>query len=202
MVSSKLLWNSTISPPGARFAGADIRNMYLDTPLDCYENIKIPLALLPTDIIEHYNLLDKALNGYVYVEIHKGMYGPPQVGLLLKKQLPNMGTTNNLTPLVYESMNLAPSGSTLLLMTLGSNTLERTTYNTSMMPSEKRHSKLLRTERATSTAVSTLNGTTTRNMLTSPCQIRKKTTHTVRPHCPSETSTLPLLDQSDQLRQG
>jgi hypothetical protein len=34
MVSSKLLWNSTISNKGARFASADIKNMYLKTPLD------------------------------------------------------------------------------------------------------------------------------------------------------------------------
>jgi hypothetical protein len=37
MVSSKLLWNSTISTKGACFSGADIKNMYLDTPLDWYE---------------------------------------------------------------------------------------------------------------------------------------------------------------------
>jgi hypothetical protein len=37
MVSSKLLWNSTISMPGARFAGADIKNMYLETPLNRFE---------------------------------------------------------------------------------------------------------------------------------------------------------------------
>jgi hypothetical protein len=81
-----------------------------------------------------------------------------------------MGTTNNLTPLVYGSMNLAPSDSTSLLMTLGSNTFERTTYNTSMMPSKKRHTKLLGTEWAAFTAVSTLNETTKRNMSASPCQ--------------------------------
>jgi hypothetical protein len=63
MVSSTLLWNSTISTPGACFGGANIINMDLDTPLDCYEYMKIPLALLPTDIIEHYNLLKKTHNG-------------------------------------------------------------------------------------------------------------------------------------------
>jgi hypothetical protein len=34
MVSSKLLWNSMIRTKGAHFAGADTKNMYLDTPLD------------------------------------------------------------------------------------------------------------------------------------------------------------------------
>jgi hypothetical protein len=34
MVSSKILWNSVISTKDARFAGTDIKNMYLKTPLD------------------------------------------------------------------------------------------------------------------------------------------------------------------------
>ena len=45
MVSSKILWDSTISTKGARFAGANIKNMYLETPLDQYEYMKIPLSL-------------------------------------------------------------------------------------------------------------------------------------------------------------
>jgi hypothetical protein len=34
MVSSNILWNSIISMPNAKFDGADIKNMYLKTPLD------------------------------------------------------------------------------------------------------------------------------------------------------------------------
>jgi len=75
MVSSKILWNSVISTKDARFAGADIKNMYLETPLDRYEYMKMPLTLFPADIIEYYKLMDKALNGYVYMEIRKGMCG-------------------------------------------------------------------------------------------------------------------------------
>ncbi len=87
MVSSKLLWSSTISTKGAHFVGADIKNMYLDTALNRYEYMKMPLSLFPQDIIEHYGLLDKAINGYVYMEIHKGMYGLPQAGILANKLL-------------------------------------------------------------------------------------------------------------------
>jgi hypothetical protein len=87
MVSSKLLWNSTISTPGAQFGGADIKNMYLEMPLNRYKYMKMPLNLLPTDIIEHYNLHDKALNGYVFIEIIKGMYSLPQAGSLANKLL-------------------------------------------------------------------------------------------------------------------
>jgi hypothetical protein len=87
MVLSKLLWNSTISTPGAQFDGADIKNMYLKMPLDRYKYMKMPLTLLPADIIEHYNLHDKALNGYVFMEIQKGMYGLPQDRILASKLL-------------------------------------------------------------------------------------------------------------------
>jgi hypothetical protein len=86
MVLSKLLWNSTISTPGARFGGADIKNMYLKTPLDRYKYMK-PLTLLPADIIEHYNLHGKDINGYVFMENQKGMYGLPQAGILANKLL-------------------------------------------------------------------------------------------------------------------
>ncbi len=34
MVSSIILWNSVISTKNARFSSADIKNMYLETPLD------------------------------------------------------------------------------------------------------------------------------------------------------------------------
>jgi hypothetical protein len=85
MVSSILLWNSTISTKGACFASANIKNMYLKTPLDRFEYMKMPLSLFPQDIIDHYRLNDKVLNGYVYMEICKGMYGLPQAGILANK---------------------------------------------------------------------------------------------------------------------
>jgi hypothetical protein len=87
MVSSKNLWNSVISTKDARFASADIKNMYLETPLDWYEYTKMQIALFPTDIIEHYRLNEKVLNSYIYMEIRKGMYGLPQAGILANKLL-------------------------------------------------------------------------------------------------------------------
>ena len=54
--------------------------MYLETPLDRYEYMKMPMRLIPDDIIEHYGLREKALNGYAYMEIRRGMYRLPQAG--------------------------------------------------------------------------------------------------------------------------
>jgi hypothetical protein len=87
MVSSKFLWNSIISTKGACFTGADSKNIYLETPLDRFEYMKMPIALIPADIIAHYNLNEKVLNGYVYMEIRKGVYGLPQAGILANKLL-------------------------------------------------------------------------------------------------------------------
>jgi hypothetical protein len=56
IVSSKILWNSVISTKDARFAGADIKNMYLETSLDQFEYMKILIALLTDNIIKHYQL--------------------------------------------------------------------------------------------------------------------------------------------------
>jgi hypothetical protein len=37
MVSSKIMWNSIISTPNAKFGSANIKNMYLKTRLDQYQ---------------------------------------------------------------------------------------------------------------------------------------------------------------------
>jgi hypothetical protein len=46
--------------------------------------MKIPIAFLLNNIIEHYQLF---LDGYIYMEIRKGMYGLPQAGILANKLL-------------------------------------------------------------------------------------------------------------------
>ncbi len=87
MLLSKIMWNSIISTPDARFARADIKNMYLKTLLNWYEYMRMPLDLFPDDIVNHYKLRRKAKNGFVYMEIQKEMYGLPQTGILANKLL-------------------------------------------------------------------------------------------------------------------
>ena len=54
----------------------DIKNFYLNTPLARYEYLRIKLSNLPDDVIEEYNLKENiAKDGFVYVEVQKGMYG-------------------------------------------------------------------------------------------------------------------------------
>jgi hypothetical protein len=87
MVSSKIMWNSIISTPNAKFGSADIKNMYFETPLDQYGYMEMPLQLIPEDIIKHYGLRKKAIDGYVYMEIRKGIYGLPQASILANRLL-------------------------------------------------------------------------------------------------------------------
>jgi hypothetical protein len=87
MVSSKIMWNSVISMPNAKFGSADIKNMYLMTHLDQYKYMKMPLQLLIKDVMEHYGQCKKVVDGDVYMEIRKGMYGLPQAGILANKLL-------------------------------------------------------------------------------------------------------------------
>jgi hypothetical protein len=60
----------------------DVNNFYLNTPMDRPEYMRIPLELIPQEIIDAYDLHALAHNGYVYIRINKGMYGPPQAGKL------------------------------------------------------------------------------------------------------------------------
>jgi hypothetical protein len=65
----------------------DVKNFYLCTPMDRYEYMWLPLALIPQEIIKAYNLLELIQNDYIYMEIQQDMYGLLQAGLLANKLL-------------------------------------------------------------------------------------------------------------------
>ena len=66
----------------------DIKDFYLNTPMARYEYMQLRIADMPEDVIEHYNLCDKATpDGYIYCEIQKGMYGLPQAGIIAQQLL-------------------------------------------------------------------------------------------------------------------
>lgn len=65
----------------------DIKDYYLNTPLSRSEYIRIPLKLIPDDIIASYSLTPYISNNSILFEIKKGMYGLPQAGLLAQQQL-------------------------------------------------------------------------------------------------------------------
>ena len=95
VTTAKILINSTISTPNAQFCVFDIGNFYLGTPMQRYEYMFIYIKDIPPDIVNQYNLNELAIDGKVYVEIRKGMYGLPQAGILanelLQKNLAKFG---------------------------------------------------------------------------------------------------------------
>jgi hypothetical protein len=52
-----------------------------------YEYMRIPVKIIPACIMEQYKLAPLVHNGYVLVEIRKGMYGLPQAGKLANDRL-------------------------------------------------------------------------------------------------------------------
>ena len=67
-----------------------------------YEYMRLKLADMPDDVIEHYTLCNVATpDKYVYCKIRKGMYGLPQAGIiaqdLLAKQLKEHGYSQSET---------------------------------------------------------------------------------------------------------
>ena len=65
---------------------------YLMTTFDRFEYMRMRIDLIPQELIDLYNLGDKVKYdskdvGYVYMEIRKGMYGIPQLGILSNKLL-------------------------------------------------------------------------------------------------------------------
>ncbi len=59
LLTVKLMLNSVISTPHARWMMVDIKNFYLSTPLKRYEYLQLRLSNLPDDVIKQYNLCEK-----------------------------------------------------------------------------------------------------------------------------------------------
>jgi hypothetical protein len=78
----KILINGTLSTEDVVMMMMDIKNYYLGTPLPRFEYMKMLLSRFPEEIIQKYNLNALAVDGWVYIEILKGMYGLRQAGLL------------------------------------------------------------------------------------------------------------------------
>jgi hypothetical protein len=102
LLTVKLLNDSVISTPGARFFTKDIKIFYLCIPMMRYEYMGLNLSDMPEDVIAHYHLLNITTpDGYVYCNIRQGMYGLLQAGIiaqeLLAKRLKEHGYTQSET---------------------------------------------------------------------------------------------------------
>ena len=87
LITAKILFHSSISTPGAKFFSADIKNFYLNTLLDQFEYMKLPIGLIPEEINYKYNIKNMVNNSWVCIEIQKSMYSLQQAGVLANRLL-------------------------------------------------------------------------------------------------------------------
>jgi len=124
LLTIKLHLNSVVSTPGARFMGLDIKNFYLNTPMDRPEYLKMKLDNFPDDVIEQYGLREKADDrGFVVTRVDKGMYGLPHAGIiaqnLLEKRLNKEGYRQSETTPGYWTHDWRPISFTLVVDDFG-----------------------------------------------------------------------------------
>ena len=73
--TAKLHWNSVLYTLDGKYLVVDVKNFYLNNPMNKAEYIKIALKIIPQEIIDKYDLLSKQCDRYIYVIIEKGMHG-------------------------------------------------------------------------------------------------------------------------------
>ena len=84
MWTVKLHLNSVLSDVNASYLVADIKK-YLNTPMNKYQYMRIPVEHIPKDVMEQYDLKWLIINIHVLVENCKDIYGLPHAGLIAQK---------------------------------------------------------------------------------------------------------------------
>ena len=73
----------------------DIKYFLYGTAMARYEYMKLVMACIPDEIVDQYNLRALSSDGWVYLDIHKGMPGLKQAGHIandwLKAHLAHFG---------------------------------------------------------------------------------------------------------------
>ena len=89
LLTLKLLLNSFISAPGAKFLESDLKDFYLNTPMKILEFLVcMKLDNFPDDVIKEYNPMENIdAKGFVILRVEKGMYGLPYTGIIAQKPL-------------------------------------------------------------------------------------------------------------------
>jgi hypothetical protein len=87
LTMAKILFNSVVPMPNAKFMGIDLKNFYLNTPMEGYKYMLLPIDIISVKIINQYQLLPLVHNCYVYMKICQEMYRLTQAGILANKFL-------------------------------------------------------------------------------------------------------------------
>ena len=102
--TAKCVFNSVVSTPGSRFLLADIKHLYLNNILLDPEFMRIPLKIIPQEIIDTYDL--KSLvddQRWIYMRIEKGMFFLKQAGIIANQEL-----VKHMAPFVYHLVKHTP----------------------------------------------------------------------------------------------
>ena len=59
MVTSKLIFNRVLSNPYENSMRVDIKNFYLNMLMARYEYMRLPIDIIPQEIIDEYHIMDK-----------------------------------------------------------------------------------------------------------------------------------------------
>ena len=62
----KLIINSVLYRRNARFVSFDLKNFYLQTPMDRSKYVRIKFSDIPLEFIEEYDLSEASKNGWIY----------------------------------------------------------------------------------------------------------------------------------------
>ena len=87
IITANLIVNSVLSTKNEKFMCADIANLYLNNLMNRYDYMKLPLEIIPEEIIQQYIPRNLSHKGFVYTEIQKGVYGLTQAGKIEKVKL-------------------------------------------------------------------------------------------------------------------
>ena len=97
--TAKMVFNSVVSTPEAKFMAIDISNMYLNTPLNDYQYMRFNIKMIPQEVIDHYGLQNIATKDrWVYCEIHKAIYRLKESGKLANIKLQAVLATEGYRP--------------------------------------------------------------------------------------------------------
>jgi hypothetical protein len=88
LTTIKLLLNSVVSDSASDWMTLDIKDFYLNTPLDRKEYMVIHSSQIPETFFAHHDIKNLCgTKGYYLMEISKGIYGLPQAGKLAQDRL-------------------------------------------------------------------------------------------------------------------
>ena len=105
LLNTNIFLNSVISDAGngTTFSTAEIKNHCLQSPMEKYQYMKILLKYFTPEIYNEYYIHKITHNGYINIEIRKGIYGLKEAGILAYNYI-----VNNLAPFGYHPVKFTP----------------------------------------------------------------------------------------------